>query len=69
MFAFTPSTQRLAATLPHLIGVFEDDASLLLLAARSCSTELGRSRASGPIDSDDLSFEDARRVDAENWEL
>ena len=69
MVAFTPNIQRPAAILPNLVGVFEDDVELLQLAARSRSMELSCPRASGPVDADDLSFEEARRVDAENWDF
>jgi hypothetical protein len=69
MIAFTPGSQRPTTTLSQVVGVFEDDALLLLLAARSRTAELGCSRASGPGYSDDLAFEDARRVDAGNWDF
>jgi hypothetical protein len=69
MVAFTPNTQRSAAILPNLVGVFEDDAALLLMAARYRSMEFSCPRDSGPIDADDLSFENARRVDAESWDF
>ena len=69
MIAFTPRTQRLGDIHVQVVGVFEDDALLLLVAARSRSMEWGCSPTSGPIDADDLALEVARLADAERWDL
>jgi hypothetical protein len=69
MIVFTPRPQRSGHVLPQPTGVFEDDALLLLLAARSRSMELGGSCPSGPMDTDDLAFEEARAMDCKSWDL
>ena len=69
MVIFNPCPQRAGDSLPHLVGVFEDDAELLQLAARSRATELCAPRASGRINSHDLALDDARLGDSESWDL
>jgi hypothetical protein len=69
MVLFTPRPQRSGNNLPHTVGVFEDDALLLRLAARSHFAESSYSRSAGPINAEDLAFELARRVDSQTWEF
>ena len=69
MIAFTTRSQRLIENRPQPVGVFEDDALLLRLAARSRFADSGCPRASGQMNSDDLAFEVARLVDAATWDL
>jgi len=69
MVIFTPRPQLSVDILPLPLGVFEDDALLLRLAVRSRSTPLFCSRMCGPIDADDLAFEDARFVECAGWDF
>ena len=69
MVPFLTRPQRLTGTRPVPVGVFEDDALLLRLAARSRFAEPACPRASGQINSDDLALEVVRLVDCETWEL
>jgi hypothetical protein len=69
MVLFTPRPQRSGDISALPIGVFEDDALLLRLAARSRPAESACPRAFDQFDSDDLAIEDARLVDAARWEL
>lgn len=68
MVAFSTRSQRVTETRLLPGGVFEDDALLLQLAARSrfaaaypCPPD--------PINADDLAFQVARMVDCTTWEL
>lgn len=69
MVIFTPRPGRSGDILPQPVGVFEDDALLLRLSVRSRLAESACPRASGPIDLDDLAFEDARLVASRAWDL
>jgi hypothetical protein len=69
MILFTPRPQRFRNNLPQTTGVFEDDAMLLRLAARSPFAESGCPPTSGPVNAEDLAFELARRVDSQTWEF
>jgi hypothetical protein len=69
MVAFSTRSQRVTETRLLPGGVFEDDALLLRLAARSRFTEPGYPRPADQINSDDLAFEVARLVDSATWDL
>jgi hypothetical protein len=69
MVAFTTRCQRSGEILTQPVGVFEDDGLLLRLAARSRPAESACLRGSGPIDADDLAFENGRLADCETWDL
>ena len=69
MFAFATRCQRLTETRLLSGGVFEDDALLLRLAARSRFAEPAYPRPADPVNSDDLAFQVARMVDSMTWEL
>jgi hypothetical protein len=69
MVIFTPRLCRLIDTLPQFVGVFEDDALLLTLGRRSRSAETVSPRSSGCFDSDDLAFEEGRRLCSQAWDL
>ena len=69
MVALTTRSQRLTEIRPLPVGVFEDDALLLRLVARSRFAEPGYPRPADQINSDDLAFEVARLVDSATWEL
>jgi hypothetical protein len=69
MVLFPPRPQRSRDHLPQTVGVFEDDALLLRLAARSLVAESGCPRLSGQPNAEDLAFEVARRVDSQTWEF
>jgi hypothetical protein len=66
-----PFTQpyRLSAVSPRCVGVFEDDAFLLRLAARSRPAESARPCAASPIDSEDLAFDDGRLLASQAWDV
>ncbi len=51
------------------VGVFEDDALLLGLGARSQLTESGRRSTLVLINSDDLAIEAARLADVVTWDM
>jgi hypothetical protein len=69
MVIFNPRPQRSGNILPQVVGVFEDDTLLLSLSARCRPAECACWHASGPIDSDDLAFDDERLIACETWDL
>lgn len=69
MVALATRFQRMNETHLLPVGVFEDDALLLRLAARSRFADLDCPRGPGPMDTDDLAFEGARMVAAATWDL
>lgn len=69
MFTFATSSLRMNEIRPLPVGVFEDDALLLGLAARSRFAASGCLRTVDLLNSDDIAFEAARWMDAKVWDL
>jgi hypothetical protein len=68
LMAISIHPQRSADIVLLPVGVFEDDALLLRLAAGSRPVDSAGPRGSGPIDLDDFAFKDMG-LGSETWEL